>query len=259
MRTIRLPRTILNPPPGGRILPEAPAPKPMTELLIVEDEAAIRELVAYVCHTEGFETQRADCVASARAALAKSRPDLIILDWMLPDMSGLDWLRELRSDPKWSSIPVIMLTARGDEDDLVQGLDTGADDYIVKPFMPRQLVARIRANLRRRGGAPDLAKDQVVTLGPLRIDELKFEATVDGKPLKLSAKEFKLLHIFASKPGRVFSRAQLLEAVWQSAFVDERTVDVHMLRLRKALSGGSAEDMIETVRGVGYRAKDLAS
>lgn len=244
------------------------SPTEMPELLIVEDETAIRELVAFVCESEGFRVNRAEDIASARAALAASRPDLILLDWMLPDMSGLDWLKELRSDRAWSSIPVIMLTARGAEADRVCGLETGADDYIVKPFLPRELVARIRTQLRRRP-SPNEAEDGVerraeprdtaVVCGSIRIDESKFEVTIDGKPVRLSVKEFKLLKLFAEKPGRVFSRAQLLESVWQTAFVDERTVDVHMLRLRKILAGTSAEDFVETVRGVGYRAKDYGS
>ncbi|WP_295480463.1 response regulator [uncultured Sutterella sp.] len=236
-------------------------------LLIVEDEAAIRELVAFVCEAEGFRTARAASIAEAKAAFAAERPDLVLLDRMLPDRSGLEWLRELRASPATASIPVIVLTARGDEADRVAGLDAGADDYVVKPFLPRELTARVRAVLRRRdgpvrveGGSRGRAEDaeNVIVCGPLRMNESRFEATADGVPLKLSVKEFKLLALFASKPGRVFSRANLLDAVWQSAFVDERTVDVHMLRLRKALAGTAAEDIIETVRGVGYRCRDFA-
>ena len=234
----------------------------MTEppvILIVEDEVAIRELVA--------------SIAEARAALSKVRPDLILLDLMLPDMSGLEWLRGFPQEPNAAGIPVIMLTARGDEMDRVAGLDAGADDYVVKPFLPRELTARIRAVLRRHAAGRDVAPqasqtsqthgepeeaeeaEKIVRCGPLVMNEARFEALVDGKPLKLSAKEFKLLYLFASKPGRVFSRENLLSAVWQSAFVDERTVDVHMLRLRKALAGTAAENLIETVRGVGYRCR----
>ncbi len=231
----------------------------MSDILIVEDETAIRELIVFVCESEGFTTRRADSVAEAEAAIAASKPDLILLDWMLPDKSGLDWLRELKRSSDTSPIPVIMLTARGDESDRVAGLDGGADDYIVKPFMPRELIARIRVVLRRqgRGAGPREAPNKIVS-GPLEMDEVKFEAKVEGVPLKLSVKEFKLLAVFASRPGRVFTRAQLLDTVWQSAFVDERTVDVHMLRLRKTLAGTAAEDLIETVRGVGYRGKVYA-
>lgn len=236
-------------------------------ILIVEDEVAIRELVAFVCETDGYRVCRVGTVAQAREALRAEKPALILLDLMLPDMSGLTWLRHLNEEPDAAGIPVIMLTARGDEADRVAGLDAGADDYVVKPFLPRELTARIRAVLRRRnaavptnreavrsaGGAEEAEK--IVVCGPLSMNETRFEATVEGKPLKLSAKEFKLLFLFASKPGRVFSRENLLTAVWQSAFVDERTVDVHMLRLRKALAGTAAENLIETVRGVGYRCR----
>lgn len=237
-------------------------------ILIVEDEVAIRELVAFVCETDGYKTIRVGSIAEARAALAKVRPDLILLDLMLPDMSGLEWLKGLPEEPDAAGVPVIMLTARGDEMDRVAGLDAGADDYVVKPFLPRELTARIRAVLRRHsaprteapvestGESADADEaERIVRCGPLMMNEARFEATVEGKPLKLSAKEFKLLYLFASKPGRVFSRENLLAAVWQSAFVDERTVDVHMLRLRKALAGTAAENLIETVRGVGYRCR----
>lgn len=241
----------------------------MTEplLLIVEDELAIQELIAFVCEAEGFRTARAASVAEARARLAEERPDLVLLDRMLPDRSGVDWLKDLRSDPDTAALPVIILTARGNEADRVSGLDAGADDYVVKPFLPRELTARVRAVMRRqaRPGASAGAaarpadEERVIVCGPLRLNEARYEATAGGRPLKLSAKEFRLLALFASKPGRVFSRANLLDAVWQSAFVDERTVDVHMLRLRKALAGTEAADMIETVRGVGYRCRDPES
>ena len=193
-------------------------------LLIVEDEAAIRELVAFVCEAEGFRTARAGSVAEAKEAFRRERPDLVLLDRMLPDRSGLDWLKDLRSASETAGLPVIILTARGDAP----------------------------AN-----AAPAEDHEHVIVCGPLTMNETRFEAAADGVPLKLSAKEFKLLSLFASKPGRVFSRQNLLDAVWPSAFVDERTVDVHMLRLRKALAGTAAEDLIETVRGVGYRCRDV--
>ena len=234
----------------------------MARLLTVEDETAIRELLAFICETDGHEVVKAASLTEARSALAEAEPDLILLDVMLPDGSGFDFLRELRSEPKTSAIPVMMITARGDEADRVSGLDSGADDYIVKPFMPRELTARIRAVLRRipseeRGGADYPLAETVVRCGPLVMNETRFEAQAEGMPLKLSVKEFRLLLLFASRPGRVFSRAQLLDAVWGNAYVDERTVDVHMLRLRKALAGTPAEDLIETVRGVGYRCRRI--
>ena len=219
----------------------------MTFLLIVEDELPIRELVSFVCEREGFEVVGAADVGEACAALKARRPDLILLDRMLPDRSGQSWLEDLKKNPETAGLPVIMLTARGEERDRVEALDAGADDYIVKPFFPRELVARIRAVLRRQGqekARVERCEENVVRCGPLVMNEARFEASVDGVPVKLSGKEFRLLHLFASHPGRVFSRAQLLEAVWESVYVDERTVDVHMLRLRKALAGTAAEDLI---------------
>lgn len=232
----------------------------MTFLLIVEDELPIRELVSFVCEREGFEVVGAADVGEACAALKARRPDLILLDRMLPDRSGQSWLEDLKKNPETAGLPVIMLTARGEERDRVEALDAGADDYIVKPFFPRELVARIRAVLRRQGqekARVERCEENVVRCGPLVMNEARFESSVDGVPVKLSGKEFRLLHLFASHPGRVFSRAQLLEVVWESVYVDERTVDVHMLRLRKALAGTAAEDLIETVRGVGYRCRGL--
>ena len=231
-------------------------------VLVVEDEPAIRELVAFVCEAENFRTARAGDVAEAKAAFASERPALVLLDRMLPDCSGVAWLRELRSTPETAGIPVILLTARGGEADRVEGLDAGADDYIVKPFLPRELAARIRAVLRR-GEGRDAARERkeeaehIVRCGPLVMNETRHEATAAGEVLKLSTKEFALLLILAGRPGRVYSRANLLDAVWPGAFVDERTVDVHMLRLRKNLAGTAAQDIVETVRGVGYRCRDL--
>ena len=230
----------------------------MTKILIVEDETAIRELVAFVCEADGMTAVKAADLAQARAALASGRPDLMLLDVMLPDGSGFDLLRAVKQSSDLRDLPVIMLTARGDEADRVAGLDGGADDYVVKPFLPRELTARIRAVLRRSSAVVQPAReerDRVIVHGPLSMNETRFEATVDGKPLKLSVKEFRLLFLFASRPGRVFTREQLLDSVWGSAFVDERTVDVHMLRLRKALAGTRAEDIVETVRGIGYRCR----
>lgn len=230
----------------------------MAKILIVEDETAIRELVAFVCEADGMTAVKAADLSEARSALASGRPDLMLLDVMLPDGSGFDLLRAVKQSSDLRDLPVIMLTARGDEADRVAGLDGGADDYVVKPFLPRELTARIRAVLRRSASGAQPAReerDRVIVHGPLSMNETRFEASVDGKPLKLSVKEFRLLFLFASRPGRVFTREQLLDSVWGNAFVDERTVDVHMLRLRKALAGTRAEDMVETVRGIGYRCR----
>ncbi|MBQ8829522.1 MAG: response regulator [Burkholderiaceae bacterium] len=222
-------------------------------VLIVEDEPAIQELIAYTCRTSGFEVARASNVGEARKILEFKLPDLILLDWMLPDLSGLEWLRMLRRNEATRALPVIMLTARGQEDDKVAGLEAGADDYVVKPFSPRELVARIRAAIRRNSGEQELG-DKIVC-GNLTIDFDRFEAKVGEELLKLSVVEFKILSLFAKHPGRVYSRQQVIDKVWgYGACIDERTVDVHMLRLRKHLSGTSFEDFIETVRGLGYRA-----
>lgn len=176
---------------------------------------------------------------------------------MLPELSGVDWLEKLRANPKTEHLPVIMLTARGSETDRVKGLNAGADDYIVKPFMPRELIARIQAVLRRyqfQSQTGEENQNVEVVCGPLTMNEASFEAKVDGEPLSLSAKEFKLLLVFAKNPERVYSREMLLSLVWDNAYVDERTVDVHMLRLRKQLQGTRAENLLQTVRGLGYRA-----
>ncbi len=225
-------------------------------ILIVEDEAPIRTLISFACAGAGFEVECTDSAVTAQRIVEENRPDLVLLDYMLPELSGVEWLEKLHADPKTKDLPVIMLTARGSESDRVKGLNAGADDYVVKPFMPRELIARIQAVLRRyriqsqnKGGT-----DDVVVCGPLTMNESSFEAKVDDVPLSLSAKEFKLLLVFAKNPERVYSREMLLQLVWDNAYVDERTVDVHMLRLRKQLQGTKAENLLQTVRGLGYRA-----
>lgn len=230
----------------------------MISIMIVEDETAIRELLGFICEKENWRSIKAGSINEANHAIKSAKPDLILLDVMLPDGSGFDWLNYLKRQKSTQEIPVIMLTARGDELDRVQGLESGADDYIVKPFMPRELIARIRAVMRRRHSVDSekailTQPPNKLVQGSLILDESSFEATVNGELLKLSAKEFKLLYLFAQHPGRVLSRSQVLNAVWGNQIVDSRTVDVHMLRLRKALAGTSAENMLETVRGVGYR------
>ncbi len=220
-------------------------------VLIVEDEPAILELIAFTCQSSKMNVVRASNVAEARKCVEAKLPDIILLDWMLPDCSGLEWLRQIRKNDYLKHIPVIMLTARGLEDDRVAGLDTGADDYIVKPFSPRELVSRIKAVLRRHGGEEE---GEILQCGALMIDTEKFEVTIDGKPIKLSVVEFNLLSLFARHPGRVYSRQQLIDKVWgYSVSIDERTIDVHMLRLRKQLAGTSMKDFIETIRGLGYK------
>lgn len=222
-------------------------------ILVVEDEPAIRELIGFACESSGYAVLRAGSVKEASDLLSQNRVHLILLDWMLPDLSGLQWLDKLKRDERYAAVPVIMLTARGTESDKVAGLDAGADDYVVKPFSPRELIARMRAVLRRGG----TEAEKTVACGPLTINEARFSAKVEGEPIKLGVIEFKMLLVLASSPGRVYSRAQLLSRVWDdSTELDERTVDVHILRLRKQLAGTAAASLVETVRGLGYRAND---
>lgn len=224
-------------------------------ILVVEDEPAIRELIGFACESSGYAVLRAGSVKEASDLLSQNRVHLILLDWMLPDLSGLQWLDKLKRDERYAAVPVIMLTARGTESDKVAGLDAGADDYVVKPFSPRELIARMRAVLRRGG----TEAEKTVTCGPLTINEARFSAKVEGEPIKLGVIEFKMLLVLASSPGRVYSRAQLLSRVWDdSTELDERTVDVHILRLRKQLAGTAAASLVETIRGLGYRANDAA-
>ena len=222
-----------------------------TNILIVEDEPAIQELVAYTCSSNGYSVRRAESVSAARVAIGQQLPDLVLLDWMLPDRPGIDLLKDLRAEDRTRAVPVIMLTARGSEADRVVGLDTGADDYVVKPFSPRELVSRIRAVFRRR--APQHSGESV-TYGPLTIDPARHEVLVDGTPVSMGLAEFKLLSFLVNHPDRVYSRAQLLDSIWgDHVFIEERTVDVHVLRLRKALTPARSQHLVQTVRGLGYR------
>ncbi|MBK9246274.1 MAG: phosphate regulon transcriptional regulator PhoB [Burkholderiales bacterium] len=220
-------------------------------ILVVEDEPAIQELVSFACSGGGYKVRRADSVRAAQEAIHAQLPDLVILDWMLPDSTGIELLRDLRRDERTRALPVILLTAKGAESDRVAGLDAGADDYVVKPFSPRELVSRVRAVFRRR--APQHSGESL-SYGPLTIDPARHEVLVDGKPVRMGLAEFKLLKYLVSHPERVFARGHLLDSVWgDHVFIEERTVDVHVLRLRKALSAAGAEALVQTVRGLGYR------
>jgi len=220
-------------------------------ILVVEDEPAIQELVSFSCVSGGYKVRRADSVVAAQDAIRQELPDLVILDWMLPDRPGIELLRDLRAAERTRGLPIILLTAKGAESDRVAGLDAGADDYIVKPFSPRELVSRVRALFRRR--APQLS-GEAMAYGPLAIDPARHEVLVEGKPVKMGLAEFKLLRFFLGHPERVFSRGQLLDNVWgDHVFIEERTVDVHVLRLRKALAAAGAQSLVQTVRGLGYR------
>jgi len=220
-------------------------------VLVVEDEPAIQELVSFSCSSSGYKVRRVDSVRAAQEAIRHELPDLVILDWMLPDRPGIELLRELRSSERTRSLPIILLTAKSAESDRVAGLDAGADDYVVKPFSPRELVSRVRAVFRRR--APQHSGESL-SYGPLTIDPARHEVLIDGKPVKMGLAEFKLLKYLAGHPERVFSRGQLLDSVWgDHVFIEERTVDVHVLRLRKALAAVGAQGIVQTVRGLGYR------
>lgn len=218
-------------------------------VLVVEDEPAIAELIEVNLRHHGVQVQLAYDAVAAQAALDAVLPDAVVLDWMLPGQSGESLLRRWRRDERTCRLPVLMLTARVDETDKVQGLEAGADDYITKPFSPRELVARIRAVLRRSLPA---GPDESLMLGDLRLDAATHRVSHAGQAVKLGPTEFKLLHHLMSRPERVHSRASLLDQVWgDAACIEERTVDVHIKRLRQAL--GEAGSMIETVRGAGYR------
>lgn len=219
-------------------------------MLIVEDESAIAELIAVNLRHNGFRPTWAVDSASAQIEVDAVLPDVILLDWMLPGESGLVLAKRWRANPRTKAVPIIMLTARGDEQDRVAGLDAGADDYIAKPFSTKELLARVRAVLRRR--APEQVGG-VVTVGALSLDASTYRVNFGDDALKLGPTEFKLLHYLMTHAERVHSRAQLLDKVWgDHVFIEERTVDVHVKRLREAL-GALASPMIETVRGAGYR------
>lgn len=218
-------------------------------VLLVEDEPAIAELISVNLRHSGFRPIWAMDGAAAQVEIDDAVPDLILLDWMLPGESGLNLAKKWRAHPRTKATPIIMLTARGEEADRVQGLDSGADDYIAKPFSTKELLARIRAVLRRRAPEPE---EKVLQAGPLSLDTATYRVNFQDKPLKLGPTEFKLLQFLMSHAERVHTRGQLLDKVWgDHVYIEERTVDVHVKRLREAL--GEAGVMVETVRGAGYR------
>ncbi|QNM96241.1 phosphate regulon transcriptional regulator PhoB [Chitinimonas koreensis] len=224
-------------------------------ILLVEDEPAIQELIAFNLQQAGHHVLRADSAEVGMSLVKNALPDLILLDWMLPGMSGIEFAKKIRGDERTKQVPVIMLTARSEETDKITGLETGADDYITKPFSPRELQARIKAVLRRR--APQMT-DDVVQVRGLTLDPATHRVSGNGTPIDLGPTEFRLLHFFMTHPERVHSRAQLLDHVWgDHVFVEERTVDVHIRRLRSALEGTRHDGLIQTVRGTGYRLSAL--
>ena len=221
------------------------------QILIVEDEKPIRDMVAFGLRRAGYEVREAEDCSSARAQIADRRPDVLLVDWMLPDQSGLELTRAIKRNKDTEDMPVIMLTARADEHDKVTGLEGGADDYVTKPFSPRELLARINAVLRRAmpgGGGESIAA------GGLTLDSASHRVMAGGETVSLGPTEFRLLQFFMEHPERVYSRSQVLDRVWGgNVYVEERTVDVHIRRLRKALEPHGCDSLIQTVRGSGYR------
>ncbi len=223
----------------------------VASILLVEDETAIREMVAMALERAGYRVRHAESAEDADAAIRLSQPDLILLDWMLPGESGIDFARRLKRERVTREIPVILLTARGEEADRIRGLDAGADDYVPKPFSPRELVARVKAVLRR---VQPTAGEAPVEMRGLMLDPVSHRVSGDGRKVEMGPTEFRLLHFFMTHPDRVFNRAQLLDNVWgANVYVEERTVDVHVRRLRKALAPTGHDDLLQTVRGAGYR------
>lgn len=220
-------------------------------ILVVEDEAPIREMLCFVLEQKGYEPIEAEDYDTALALLCEPYPDLILLDWMLPGGSGINLIKHLKRDEFTKKIPVVMLTARGEEEDKVRGLEVGADDYITKPFSPKELMARLKAVIRR---VSPTSVEELIDVQGLKLDPVSHRVTANDKPLDMGPTEFKMLHFFMTHQERVYSREQLLNNVWgTNVYVEDRTVDVHIRRLRKALENGGHDKMIQTVRGAGYR------
>ncbi|MCX7556825.1 phosphate regulon transcriptional regulator PhoB [Xanthomonadaceae bacterium JHOS43] len=220
-------------------------------ILIVDDEPAIRDMVAFALRKADYLPVHAGDQREADLAIAERIPDLVLLDWMLPGVSGIDLVRRWRREDNTRDVPIIMLTARGEENDRVLGLESGVDDYVIKPFSARELLARIRAVLRRGSDADEHGN---LSVGPLRIDGAAHRVFASDAPVAIGPTEYRLLHFFMSHPDRVYSRAQLLDRVWGgNVYVEERTVDVHIRRLRKTLEPSGLDGLVQTVRGAGYR------
>ena len=219
-------------------------------VLIVDDEAPIREMIAVALHMAGYQSLEAENAQIAHALVVDHQPDIILLDWMMPDVSGIELARRLKREPFSADIPIIMLTARSEEDNKVQGLEAGADDYITKPFSPRELIARLKAVLRRTSSA---GIDQPIEIEGLCLDPSSHRVSSEGTALEIGPTEFRLLQFFMTHPERAYSRSQLLDQVWGgNVYIEERTIDVHIRRLRLAL-GPKHGHLVQTVRGMGYR------
>ena len=220
-------------------------------ILVVEDEAPIREMLCFVLEQKGYETVEAEDYADGLAKVREPYPELIVLDWMMPGGSGIQFLKQLKQDEMTRQIPVVMLTARGEEEDKVRGLEAGADDYITKPFSPKELTARLHAVMRR---VSPTSVDEVIEVQGLKLDPVSHRVSAEEKALDMGPTEFKLLHFFMTHPERVYTREQLLNNVWgTNVYVEDRTVDVHIRRLRKAIEETGHDRLIQTVRGAGYR------
>lgn len=229
-----------------------PAPK-MSDIniLAVEDDEAVREMLVMILEQAEFSVRSAPDVRQAQSMLEERMPNLILLDWMLPLVSGVEWARRLKKSNVYSEVPIILLTARGEEEDKIRGLEVGADDYVTKPFSPRELIARIKAVLRRSNA---FIRTSRIELGSILLDVDEHRVSIDSRGVTLSPTEYRLLEFFMTHPDKVYSRSQLLDQVWgRSAYIEERTVDVHIRRLRKILADYGCEEMIQTVRGFGYR------
>lgn len=221
------------------------------KILIVEDEPALREMLAMALEQGGFSVLEAGSAEQALPLIADQLPALLLLDWMLPGMSGVELARRLKRDDATRHLPIIMVTARGEEEDKVRGLESGADDYVTKPFSPRELLARVKAVIRR---ATPEADEQPIEVEGLCLDPVGHRVTAGGAAVEMGPTEFRLLHFFMTHPERVYTRGQLLDRVWGgNVYVEERTVDVHIRRLRKALEASGHDRLVQTVRGTGYR------
>ncbi|EIC28638.1 phosphate regulon transcriptional regulator PhoB [Methylomicrobium album] len=220
-------------------------------ILVVEDEEAIRAMLLLVLEQAGFTAYAAGDAREAQAVLDQTPVDLILLDWMLPGISGAEWGRRLRKETAYQDLPIILLTARGEEEDKVRGFDVGVDDYMTKPFSPKELIARIRAVLRRSGKLSDAGQ---IVLGDMMLDAEQHRLSIGERQLEVSPTEFRLIQFFMTHPDKVYTRTQLLDQVWgRSVYIEERTVDVHIRRLRKILAEYGREELLQTVRGFGYR------
>jgi len=222
-----------------------------SKILVVDDEPAIRKMLGFALSGEGYQISEAGTGDEAQNTIKKTPPDLILLDWMMPGLSGVDLARRLKRDPETKDLPIIMLSAKGEEQDKIKALDTGADDYVTKPFSTQELLARIRAVLRHSNV---LTTAEALEIDDLRIDFETHRVTISGQTLEMSPTEFRLLHFFVTHPERVYSRTQIIDHVWGSnVYIEERTIDVHIRRLRKLLAEHDYDNYIQTVRSIGYR------